>query len=201
MGGLPAACRRELTKQSCLPLHSMPPSVPLQQAIDWPGARPVVSLPGGECKGDMKPIRLVCSVLFLVCGCSLGEAQATRRVGLWEGHPEFRACIRQAVPTQVHYAEVYKACLGLEEEDDQAMECVKDKTPLEDLLQVKMCQRQLRDQVAYGTPNRAVGKRTIGDLGGTRFRVFRSGVLKGRRNCCPDLRSGWWPGGGLYLSH
>jgi hypothetical protein len=101
----------------------------------------------------MKPIRLFCSVLFLVCGCSLGEAQATRRVGLWEGHPEFRACIRQAVPTQVHYAEVYKACLGLEEEDDQAMECVKDKTPLEDLLQVKMCQRQLQDQVAYGTPN------------------------------------------------
>jgi hypothetical protein len=101
----------------------------------------------------MKPNWLLSTALLLMCGCSLSEAQATRRVGLWEGHPEFRACIRQAVPTQVHYAEVYKACLGLEEEDAQAMECVKDKTPLEDLWQVKMCQRQLRDQVAYGPAN------------------------------------------------
>jgi len=102
----------------------------------------------------MKPTwLLLSSALLLMCGCSLGEAQATRRVGLWEGHPEFRACIRQAVPTEVHYVEVFKACLGLEEEDAQAMECVKDKTPLADLWQVKMCQRQLQDQVAYGAPD------------------------------------------------
>lgn len=126
----------------------------------------------GECSGDMKPTWLLSSALLLMCGCSLSEAQATRRVGLWEGHPEFRACIRQAVPTEVHYVEVYKACLGLEEEDAEAMECVKDKTPLEDLWQVKMCQRQLRDQVAYGTPNQRAESEPSGTWAGPGIGFF-----------------------------
>ena len=113
-----------------------------------------------------------------MCGCSLGEAQATRRVGLWEGHPEFRACIRQAVPTEVHYVEVYKACLGLEEEDAQAMECVKDKTPLADLWQVKDAPTATAGSSCLWGSGSAVGKRTFRGMGGPLNRVFRSGVLR-----------------------
>jgi hypothetical protein len=103
----------------------------------------------------MKPTWLWCSVLLMAIGCSLEEAQANRRVGLWDRHPEFRACIRQAVPNQVDYGEVYEACIRRDGEDTQAMECVRNQTPLEDLGQVKMCQRQLQDLVAYGDPNQS----------------------------------------------
>jgi hypothetical protein len=107
-------------------------------------------------------------------GCSMSEAEADRRVGLWERHPEFQSCIRQAVPEQADYGEVYKACLNLDGEDTQAMQCVKDQTPLEDLGQVKLCQRQLHDLVAYGDPKQSSYSGPSGDWAGPGIGFFMS---------------------------
>jgi hypothetical protein len=101
----------------------------------------------------MKMVWLLSLALVGVAGCSLAKTQSERRVGTWERYPEFRTCIEHAVPSQVHYGEVYESCLKLQVEDAQAMRCIKDQTPLEDLWQVKMCQRQLRDRLAYGNGN------------------------------------------------
>ena len=120
----------------------------------------------------MKPRWLWWLVLLMTIGCSLGEVQADRRVGLWDRHPEFRACIRQAVPNQDDYGEVYEACLRLDGEDTQAMECVKNQTPLQDLGQVKMCQRQLQDLVAYGDANQSAHSESSGAWAGPGLGFF-----------------------------
>jgi hypothetical protein len=101
----------------------------------------------------MKPISLCAVGLLIFAGCSLGEAQATRRMGRWERYPEFRACIKQAAADNPNYGQKYESCLKLEVVDEEAMRCVQDITPVGDLSQVKMCQRQLGDLLAYGSPS------------------------------------------------
>ncbi len=90
---------------------------------------------------------------LIVSGCSLNEAQAARRVGHWERYPDFRACIVRAVPEHPSYCRQYESCLRLAVVDKEAMKCVQSVTPIEDLAQVEMCQRQLQDLIAYGSPN------------------------------------------------
>ena len=101
----------------------------------------------------MKPISLWAVGLLIFAGCSLGEAQATRRLGRWERYPEFRACIKQAAADDPNYGQKYESCLKLEVVDDEAMRCVQHITPVKDLSQVKMCQQQLGDLLAYGSPS------------------------------------------------
>lgn len=89
---------------------------------------------------------------LIVSGCSLDEAQTARRIGHWERYPDFRACIGRAVPEHPGYSQQYESCLKLAVVDEEAMKCVQSMTPSRDLAQVEICQRQLRDQIAYGSP-------------------------------------------------
>jgi hypothetical protein len=90
---------------------------------------------------------------LIVSGCSLDEAQTARRMGHWERYPDFRECIERAVPENPTYSQQYKLCIDEGVVDEEAMKCVQSKTPVGDLDQVEMCQRQLRDEIAYGSPN------------------------------------------------
>jgi len=90
---------------------------------------------------------------LIVSGCSLGEAQTARRIGQWERYPDFRACIGQAVPEHPNYSQMYESCIKLAVVDEEATKCAQSMTPIGDVAQVEMCQRQLRDQIAYGSPN------------------------------------------------
>ena len=98
-----------------------------------------------------------CVVLLLVItGCSLGESEARRRVGHWDRYPEFRACVKQAVPEDSKYVQKYQSCIKLDVLNDRVMNCVRDITPKRQLDNVMICQQQLRDLVAYGTPNQGL---------------------------------------------
>lgn len=95
---------------------------------------------------------------LIVSGCSLDEAQTARRIGHWDRYPDFRSCIGRAVPKHPTYSQQYESCLKLSVVDKEAMKCVETMTPIGDLAQVQMCQRQLRDQIAYGSPNESPHK-------------------------------------------
>ena len=125
----------------------------------------------------MKPISLWAVGLLIFAGCSLGEAQAARRLGRWERYPEFRACIKQAAADNPNYGQKYESCLKLEVVDDEAMRCVQDITPVEDLSQVKICQQQLGDLLAYGSPSESAQTEPSGawagpGIGGLLFLIF-----------------------------
>jgi hypothetical protein len=93
-------------------------------------------------------------VLLVIAGCSLGESEARRRVGHWERYPEFRSCVKEAVPEDRKYGQEYQSCIQLEIVNEQAMRCVRDITPARELGQIEICERQLRDLVAYGAPTK-----------------------------------------------
>jgi hypothetical protein len=104
---------------------------------------------------SMKLTLLSGFAVLIATGCSTGAVQATQRMGRWEEHSDFRSCIQEAVPDSANYGQNYKSCITLEVTDDQAQKCVHDMTPTKDLSEVNICERQLRDLMAYEVGARA----------------------------------------------